>query len=201
PAFRLISGARLLKGPDLCVSFDPVLALLLGLVQGAIGLAKELALPLAGPMLGHAEAAGDPERGPVAAVERALPEGGPDALGELGAALLVRSREEEDELLAAPAAGEVGLAQRAAQDARKLAQDVVACVVAVPVVDLLEVVQVGDDEREGSDHAVGARDLVRERVLAAAPVRDSRQPVDERLALDDRVQPRVLERDGGVRCE
>ena len=42
---------------------------------------------------------------------------------------------------------------------------------------------------------------MRERVFASAPVRDSRQPVDERLPLDDRVQPRVLERDGGVRCE
>src|SRR5690348_18242718 len=100
-------------------------------------------------MLGHAEAAGDPERGTVAAVQRALPESGPDALGELGAALLVRSREDEDELLATSAAGEVGLAQGLPQDARKLAQDVVARVVAVPIVDLLEVGQVVDDEREG----------------------------------------------------
>src|SRR5947209_17390817 len=152
-------------------------------------------------MLGYAETAGDPERGPVAAVEGALPEGSPDALGELGAALLVRPWKEEDELLPAPAAGEVGLAQGASQDARELAQDIVACVVAVPVVDLLEVVQVGDDEGERSDHAVGARDLVRERVLASATVRDSRQPVDERLTLDDRVQPRILEGDGGVRRE
>ena len=71
----------------------------------------------------------------------------------------------------------------------------------VDVVDRLEVVEVGEHERERRAEALGPRDLGGERVLALAPVRDAGEAVDERLPLDDAVQPRVLERDRGVRGE
>ena len=83
----------------------------------------------------------------------------------------------------------------------ELAQDVVADGVAVHVVDRLEVVEVGEHERQRRAEALGARDLRGERVLALAAVRDAGEPVDERLPLDDPVQPRVLERDRRVRGE
>ena len=42
---------------------------------------------------------------------------------------------------------------------------------------------------------LGARELGREHLVGVAAVREAGEPVDERLALDDPVQPRVLERD------
>ena len=72
---------------------------------------------------------------------------------------------------------------------------------AVNVVHGLEVVQVGEDERERRREPLRARDFLRERVLTLAPVRDSRQAVDERLLLEDVVQARVLERDRCMRRE
>ena len=41
----------------------------------------------------------------------------------------------------------------------------------------------------------------RERLLGMAPVREAGEAVDERLPLDDAVEPRVLERDGRVPAE
>ena len=69
---------------------------------------------------------------------------------------------------------------------------------AVRVIDLLEVVEVGEHERERRAEALGARDLGRERLFALTPVCDAGEPVDERLSLDDAAQPRVLERDRGM---
>src|SRR6185437_1628462 len=84
---------------------------------------------------------------------------------------------------------------------RELPQDAVADRVAVAVVDPLEVVEVGEDERERLSEALGARELGRELVVAVAAVREAREPVHERLPLDDPVQSRILERDHGVTDE
>ena len=80
-------------------------------------------------------------------------------------------------------------------------QHVVADGVPVVVVDGLEVVEVGEHEGQRRAEPLGAGDLRRQRVLALPPVRDAGEAVDERLPLDDAVQPRVLECDRGVRGE
>ena len=69
---------------------------------------------------------------------------------------------------------------------------------AVAVVDVLEPVEVGDDDRERAAEAIDARQLIGERLLALPAVGEPRQPVHQRLALDDPVQPRVVECDDGA---
>src|SRR5437868_5350601 len=108
PVFLGDSGARLLKGPDPCPSFDPVLPMPLGLVKRPIGLGKELPLAPALPELSHPKAAGNPENCPIPAVERAFPQGGPDPLGKLSPALLAGPREEAAEPLPPPPPAHAG---------------------------------------------------------------------------------------------
>ena len=60
------------------------------------------------------EAAGDADRDAVRGQDDATLELHPDALGEQGAARSVGAGQEEQELLAAPAAGQVGLTDRRA---------------------------------------------------------------------------------------
>ena len=88
-----------------------------------------------------------------------------------------------------------------ADDVRERPQDVVPELVAEAVVDRLEVVQIGQDEREAAAKALHPADLVLERLLEAAPVRELREVVGDRLARQDPVQPCVLERDRGLRGE
>ena len=141
--------------------------------------------------------------GPVPAEERALGEGRPDALGELRAARRRRcpgSRSTNSSPPQRPARSDSRSV--AAEDGGELAQDVVADGVAVHVVDGLEVVEVGEDERERrAEPARRARSPRESASSQPAPVRDAGEPVDERLPLDDPVQPRVLERDRRVRRE
>ena len=82
--------------------------------------------------------------------------------------------EDQRELLAAVAAGEVDLADAAEQDLADRAQDRVAGLVAMGVVDLLEVVEVEEDERERVADAVGAPPLEHELLVERAPVRRGR---------------------------
>ena len=111
----------------------------------------------------------------------------------------VRAGEQEQELFSTPPAGEVGVADGGPEHGGELPQDVVSGRVTMDVVDLFEVVEVGEDERERGAEPLGAGDLGGERFLAVASVRDAGQPIDERLPLDDPVQPRVLQRDRCVR--
>ncbi len=83
----------------------------------------------------------------------------------------------------------------------KARRTVVADGVAVRVVHVLEPVEVGEDDRERRLEALGARRLRVERVGGRAAVRETREPVDERLPLDHAVQASVLERDDRVRRE
>src|SRR4030095_7521756 len=83
----------------------------------------------------------------------------------------------------------------------ELPEDVVAGEMAELVVDLLEVVQVAEDERDRPAEACRARELRVERVLRLTAVGETGQGGDERLALHDRVQSRVLERDDRVARE
>ncbi len=69
---------------------------------------------------------------------------------------------------------------------------------AVDVVHDLEVVEVGEHESELEVVARRARELPVERRLALAAVGEPGEAVDERLLLDDAVQPQVVERHGGL---
>src|SRR6185295_11838097 len=99
---------------------------------------------------------------------------------------------------AAVARGDVDVAHRLAEDVREGAQYLVAGLVAEAVVDLLEVVQVGQDEREGAAEALGAADLARERVLELTAVGKLGEAVGTRLARDEAVKANVLESDRGL---
>src|SRR5205823_5892599 len=101
--------------------FDPVLAAALGLVEGPVGGFEELVHLPAGPMLRDAEAAGDADDATRPAEEGALAERRPHTLGELSAAGRVGARQQEQELLAAPAPRDVGLTNGRAEDAGELA--------------------------------------------------------------------------------
>ena len=145
-------------------------------------------------MAGDAEARGHIEARAVGGDERALGEGRPHALRDLGRSGRVGPRQDQAELLAAPARGEIDLASRRAEHVGELAQGEVADRVAEPVVHALEVVEVGDHEGERRTEAERARQLAGERLLGGAAVGQPGEPVDERLALEDPVQTCVLER-------
>jgi len=123
---------NLLKAADGCFELHPVLSCAFGPVQGTVGRGEELPHVASGPVLGDAEAAGDGHRFPVAARKRALREGLADTIGEKCAARRVGSGQKEEELLAAPAAGEVGLAEALAEDGRELAQNEIAATAITP---------------------------------------------------------------------
>ena len=78
------------------------------------------------------------------------------------ASVVGRLREKHRELVAADAKGVVGLAQRLGEDAAKRDERLVAGGVAVPVVQLLEVVEVRDHEAERAAVARRPRDLALE---------------------------------------
>ena len=116
-------------------------------------------------------------------------------------AVEVRLREEHRELLAAVAGGKVDLADGRAEDVRERPQNVVAGLVTVTVVHLLEVVEVGQDQRQASTEALRAGDLGLERLLEVAPVGKLGQAVRVRLPLDQAMEARVLEGDRGLGAE
>ena len=78
---------------------------------------------------------------------------------------------------------------------RELLEHLVTPRMAEPVIDPLELVQIGEDERERTSQLERARHLRFERVEEAASVDEPRQLVGDRLALHRMVQPCVLERD------
>ena len=69
----------------------------------------------------------------------------------------------------------------------------------VHVVHVLELVEVGEDERERRLETLGAGGLCVERIGGRAAVRQAGETVEERLPLDQPVQAGVLERNHGVR--
>ena len=178
---------------------DPVLARALRLVESPVGGRDQLLGLRQGRRRGDAEARGDPDRRAARGDDHALLQGGPHPLGDVRGACGVGAGKEQHELLAAEAPGGVDLLAHAlAQQLGEGADDRVPGRMAVHVVDRLEVVEVGEDERRRSAHALGADELGLELVLAVAPVGEPGEAVDERLPLDDAVQAGVLERDGGL---
>jgi hypothetical protein len=125
---------------------DAVAALALGGVEGAIGGVDEGARvdALVGAVGADAEADGD-GHGSVL-----VGDGSAEVVGEVSRDVFVHVGEEHAELFAAVAADEVGAAYVGLEGLADVRQDVVAGGVAVGVVDLLEVIDVGEHEREGA---------------------------------------------------
>ena len=78
------------------------------------------------------------------------------------------------------------------------AQRAVADVVAVGVVDLLEVVEVHDEQRDLGLEAVGARELARQVHEHEARVRQRRQRIGQRVFLRLLEDDRVVDDGGGL---
>ena len=102
--------------------------------------------------------------------------------------------QDDGQLLAAVAGGLVDLAGGLAQHAGHLAQDEIALLVAVGVVDVLEVVEVEQHEAQRLAEALGALDLGGHGLLEAAAIEQAGQLVGHRLALDRLVQADILDR-------
>ena len=134
-------------------------------------------------------------------LDRELGHAHADPLGDELGAVEIRAGKEQRELLAAVAGGRVDVADGLLEHLGECPQDVVPGQVAVAVVDALEVVQVGDHERERAAVALHARELLREAVLELAAVRQLGEPVGGGLELEPRVRARVVERRARLRGE
>ena len=96
-----------------------------------------------------------------------------------------RAGEDYPELLAADARRQIGFAHAVADHTRGPAQDVVARLMAEAIVDLLEVVEVEEDERERRLEAQRARDLLLQYLYEAAAIGEIGELVGHRLPPDD----------------
>ena len=128
-----------------------------------------------------------------------------DALGDAGGALVVAAVEQDGELVAAEARGQVAGAQHPAQAAGEGDEQLVADLVAEAVVDPLEVVEVEEEhDRAAVGRASAASTCWVNSARLASPVeRVVRRAVLEAVAvlgqLPQRLlEPVVLERDRGV---
>src|SRR3954469_1848019 len=193
---QLFAGSlALLRRDGECVAArdDAVPSGLLCGVERLVGRGQELLRRGRRRQARDAEAGGDPQLGPVVEDDGRRLDRLPDALGELRAAGEVGAGEDERELLPAPASRGVDLADGRVEDPSHRAQHDVAGRVPVAVVHALEAVDVEEDERHlAALRTCDARDLDRERLLGMAAVREPGETVDERLPLDDAVEPRVL---------
>ena len=115
--------------------------------------------------------------------EAQLAQPGDDACGGCRGRALVAA-DEQHELLAAEARGDVGVARGVAHDLTGLPEDIVADGVTVAVVDLLEVVQVEHHERDLAAVALHAAQLDLERLVEELRPVQARQRIDQRAALE-----------------
>ena len=123
---------------------------MLGTVQRAVGATEQGVQALAGMPLAEAKADGDLQ---ALAFDFMALFGALLAqfFGQVVGGLAVGVLQQQDELLATPAAENVGLAQRAAQLLGEIVQHLVAGKVAVLVVDQLEVVERSEERRVGKE--------------------------------------------------
>ena len=112
-----------------------------------------------------------------------------------------RLREDDRELVAADAAGDVRRADDVADPLRRLGEDAVAGEVADAVVDRLEVVEVEDDQREVPVVAVRAGDLARKGLVEVAAVVQAGQRVEVGELARLAEAARVLDRRPGAKGE
>ena len=111
--------------------------------------------------------------------DRPVVELGADPLGDGDGALELGARQEDGELLAAHARRRVDPAQVAAQQLGEGPQCLVAGGMAAAVVDALEVVEVGEEERQRRVEPARTGDLALERLDEATAVHEARQRVGD----------------------
>ena len=119
----------------------------------------------------------------AAGVERPLFEARPDALADGERLRARRLDEDDDELLAAVAGGDVDAAHRLLDDVRDLAQRRVAGAVTVAVVVLLEVVEVAEQDRERLLVLPRAGELLAQALVQVAVVVEAGERVGDRVDL------------------
>src|SRR4051812_44376967 len=108
---------------------------------------------------------------------------GGDALGDLLRDVLLDAGQKHGELVAAPAVARVVVADGGPHRGRGRAQQLVAAEVAEGVVDLLEVVEVGNDHAERLRLEPRLVDRAVEPLVESSPVAERGQRIDARLAL------------------
>ncbi len=172
-----------------------VAALELGTVDGEVGLVNELVrVGAVRRAPGHAERDGGVDRlARRLHLEPLVGDGAADPLGDLEGLLRSRLGEDDRELLAAEARGDVGVAQLPLEDAGDAVQDRVARQVPVGVVDLAKQVEVGHDHRQRRARALRAIELLPERGGEVARVEEPRLRVDARLLLQGRDAERAVD--------
>ncbi len=148
---------------------------------------------------GMLRADGDPARGGEATDRLGFEncESGREALGERRRARDVAGREDDRELLAPDTADDVGGADGGTEHFRHLQQELVPDAVSVHVVDLLEVVEVQHDERDGVVLRRRAHELLPHAVVERAVVVEPGERVGRRLVLERRPDVRVVECESG----
>src|SRR6266545_5125665 len=158
-----------------------VLSLPLGLVQRAVGSRHERVGAAVARIRGRPEARG--YRDDVTARSRyaELFDRLANTLGQPACPGKLRTRQDEGDLLAAEACREIELPDGLREDRRDGAQDGVTRLVPVTIVDLLEVVDVGEHERQVRAEPPRVVELVVDALIEQAPVREAGKSVGMRL--------------------
>ena len=174
---------------------DAVPTLELRPVDGEVGLVDQLV------RVGRvAREGGDPDRHGGANrlargfdVDRSGCDCSPDPLGDLEGQLGRRLRQEDRELLAAEASGDVVVAQLCPERLGDALEHSVAGKVAVGVVDIPEEVEVGHDQRHRPLEPLRTRELLRQRRREVTGIEQSGLGVDARLFLQLRDAQRPMD--------
>src|SRR5205807_2965771 len=150
---------------------------------------------------GHAEARRHAYRPSVAGAHAPFAEAAAYPLRKEHGAVEVRLRKHDRELLTADASRQVDVAELGSHDFCTHHEYGVSGLMAVPVVDALEVVEIGEHDREASPEALDASLLPLEHLHEPPAIRELRELVGRCLLLDDLMEPSVLERSLSVRGE
>jgi hypothetical protein len=105
----------------------------------------------------------------------------PEAVGDDACRRPGRGTEEHHELLAPVAARDVVLAERSVDELRNVAEDAVAVLVAVGVVDQLEVVDIDDDDGKWPLVALRVCGLLAESALEVTPIEQTGERIVRRV--------------------
>ena len=124
----------------------------------------------------EAEADRHPDRGPALGPQLCRDDG-PHAIGERRRVVPVCLPAQDDELFPAEAGEDVFRARRRGEAPGDLAQDLIAEWMTVLVVDALEVIDVGDHQRERFAMAVGERELGAQALVERASIVETGEPV------------------------
>ncbi|KGC54198.1 hypothetical protein DO65_5959 [Burkholderia pseudomallei] len=163
---------------------DAIAPLVLRAIEQLVGGAQDFVDGVAvAPVLRHADAHG---HGRVLAVdaERCVRDRGPHPLGDAARRVGEHARQQHHEFLAADARDVVVRANRGEALAHEIAQHDVADLMAVVVVDRLEVVEIEREQRERGAVAFRARDLRLHLLDELAPVGRARQRIGGREVLE-----------------